>query len=83
MKPKDIEEIVQTMKKLGVLHMKTQDLDITLAESALTLEPRVTPEEEQKARQKMEELKSLFQMSDGELLDRLFPTQKPDGHGDM
>lgn len=82
MNPAEIEQIVQTMRRLGVLHMKTADLDITLSESALTLEPRTAPEEEQRARQKIDELKSLFQMSDSELLDRLFPTEKPANEGE-
>lgn len=78
MNPAEIGDMVQTMKKLGVLHLKTADVDITIAESALTLEvPKVDPEVEAKARAKLDEIKSLFQMNDSQLLDHLFPSVQP------
>ncbi len=78
--PADLSAIVQMMKDQGVLHLKTGDVDITLAESALTKPepvPEVTPIDHEKAREKIDEIKSLFQMSDSELLDKLFPVLPP------
>ena len=85
MSPKEIKALVKTLRSLGVSHYKTADLELTLEplpqelrqpkenrDSIATTE--LSPEEDQKIRNKIEELKSVVLGTDEELLNRLFPT---------
>lgn len=78
MNPKELTELVQTMKALGVVHLKTAECDIELAPKALEPPPKeLTPEEEGHIKNKMGNLNSLLQLNDQDLIDRLFPTAIP------
>jgi hypothetical protein len=94
MDSKELKKIAKTMKALGITHLKTAEFELTMAADTnvpapkvetkpipvVPLEKSLSPEEEAKIVHKVEELKSIMQLGDMELLDRMFPdhTQYPD-----
>jgi hypothetical protein len=76
--PKEIKAVVKTMRSSGVKRLKTADFEIDLSDApARTRKKRITPEEEQEIKHKLEQMKSVMSLGDEELLDRLFPDHQP------
>ena len=84
MEAKELKKIAKQMKLLGITHLKTADLELTMAPEALTKvapiqepkaapEKELTPEEQKEIEHKIEQVKALYLGSDEDLLDRLFP----------
>lgn len=76
MSPKELKKLVKTLRDLGVTHYKTADLELNLTPEAPIKAAKIipaTPEEEAEIKHKMENYKSIMQLGDIELVDRLFP----------
>lgn len=70
MKPVELKKIVRAMRQCGVLRLVTADMEIELGPEPL---PKLTKSEEQEIPHTLQEMKSVMKLSDGELVDRLFP----------
>jgi len=85
MTPKELKQIVKTMRSLGVTHLKTEsgqeitlsaDAPIKAAKSVAPVPVEISPEEEKEIKHRLEELTSVMKLDDASLLDRLFPDHR-------
>lgn len=97
MTPRELTKLVKTMKALGVTSLKTKGVDISFGKQENPIEPapvkNVLPitasdsplaaEEENKIRVKIEEMQSIMQIGDADLVDRLFPVKEANGIEDF
>lgn len=81
---KEIKKLTKQMKLLGLTHLKTADIELTLSPDAVNKTPPapkveaakpLSEEQEKEIKHKIEQVKSLYLGSDELLLDRLFPVQ--------
>jgi hypothetical protein len=80
MTSKQLRALAKTMKSLGITHLKTNDIELTMAPPvaepipAPVYPPDTTGDEGPP--HEVTELKSLWSMSNEALIDRLFPLPK-------
>jgi hypothetical protein len=82
MSPKELKDLVKTLRSLGVTSYDDgQGVKLTLSADAPTKrrrEPKLTKEKKQEIEHKIQEFTSLMKISDMELVDRLFPDTQQD-----
>lgn len=86
---KNLREVVQVLKEFGVSYFKNSEIELKLdiststhqSQKASVITPaeaahvpvEITEQEKEEIKHKLEEMTSVLNMSDTDLLDRLFP----------
>jgi hypothetical protein len=73
MSPKDLKKLIKTMRANGITHYKTSELELSLGPEPLIKAKQLSEKEEQEIKHKLEEMTSIMQLDDENLLKRLFP----------
>lgn len=77
----ETKELIEVLRAAGVIHYKSPELELTLAAMApvAAQAPPAAPEAKDvrdPIKEKIEEMKSVMNMTDNELADRLFPIEQ-------
>jgi hypothetical protein len=89
MTPKELKALAQTMRELGITHLKTADVELNLAHVEVKPEldkpkskrgrPKKLPtEQDEKIQHTIESVKATLALGDEEIMDRMFPIQSED-----
>lgn len=76
MNANEIKELIKTLRECGVTHYKTAEIELDLGPAPVVSDAAtnaITPEIEHK----IEQMKSIMNTSDAELLDMLYPDTVP------
>lgn len=82
MTTEDILNLLKAAKAQGVSRLKVGDFEVQFNSDALTPQPQaVAPDLDPEIKHKVEELKSVMQLDDAELINRMFPIPKEEDEG--
>lgn len=94
MTSKQLRSLAKTMRELGITHLKTADIELSFTSPAaeaslpkqkasIPVEQPLSPEEDAEIRHKIEEVRSVMQLGDEDLVERLFPVREVNGIEDF
>lgn len=79
MKPEEVVALIAAAKAQGVSRLKMGDFEVEFNNAPMVAQPAaILLEEETEIKHKVEQLKSVMQLDDAELIERMFPLPNPE-----